>query len=78
MEYNNINLNAVFVEDPEGGYSAYIEEIQGVNAQGETLDEARENLKDALNRVLEANKALARKQHDPNKKSITEIIRFSA
>ena len=46
-------LTAVFVEEPEGGYSAYIEELQGINTQGETMDEARENLKDALSLFME-------------------------
>lgn len=59
MEYKNLSLTAVFLEDPDGGYSACIEEIPGVNTQGETLEEARENLKDALSMILEANKELA-------------------
>lgn len=28
MEYNDLSLTAVFVEEPKGGYSAYIEEIK--------------------------------------------------
>lgn len=43
-----LNLTAVFEEAEEGGYIAYIEEIPGVNTQGETLDEARINLQEAL------------------------------
>jgi predicted RNase H-like HicB family nuclease len=34
-------------------YIAWVEEIPGVNTQGLTLTEARENLKDALALVLE-------------------------
>ncbi len=34
-------------------YSAWIEEIPGVNTQGKTLREAKENLKEALILVLE-------------------------
>lgn len=37
---------------------AWIEEIPGVNTQGHTLKEAKENLKEALQMVLEANRAL--------------------
>jgi predicted RNase H-like HicB family nuclease len=48
-----INLTAVFEEAEEGGYIAYIEEIPGVNTQGETLDEAKENLADALEMVTQ-------------------------
>ena len=38
---------------------AWVEEIPGVNTQGRTLKEAKENLKEALGLVLEANRALA-------------------
>ena len=41
------------------GYVAFIEELPGANTQGETLDEARENLNEAVTLVLEANRALA-------------------
>jgi len=78
MEYKNLSLTAVFVEEPEGGYSAFIEEIPGVNTQGETIDEARENLKDALAMILEANKALAEKNLLPGKKSVKEKMNLTA
>ena len=59
MYLNNLSFTAVFVEDPQGGYSAYVEEIPGANSQGETLEEAKENLKEALQMVLETNKILS-------------------
>ena len=37
-------------------YLGWIEEIPGVNTQGKTLKETRENLKDALQLILETNK----------------------
>ena len=43
-------------------YVANIEEIPGVNTQGRTLAEARQNLKEALTLVIEANRELAAKQ----------------
>jgi predicted RNase H-like HicB family nuclease len=55
MVVDNLSFTAVFVEVPEGGYSAFVEEIPGANTQGETLEEARENLKEALQLVLESN-----------------------
>ena len=39
-------------------WAAYVEEVPGVNTQGKTLDEARENLQEALTMVLEANRDL--------------------
>ena len=53
----DLTLTAVFEEVPAadgGGYCAYIEELPGANTQGATLDEARENLKDAIREVLAA------------------------
>ena len=57
-----MNLTAVFISAPEGGYTAFIEEIPGAISEGETVDEARENLADALRMVLDCNRELARKE----------------
>lgn len=43
-------------------YLGWIEEIPGVNTQGKTLREAKENLKEALLLILETNKILSRKE----------------
>ena len=51
-------MTAVFREFPEG-YAAFVEELPGANSQGATLDEARENLKEAVEMVLQANRELA-------------------
>ena len=40
-------------------YSAWIEEIPGVNTQGKTRAEAKENLKEALLLILETNRLLS-------------------
>jgi predicted RNase H-like HicB family nuclease len=53
-----MKLTAVYMKVPEG-YAAFIEELPGANTQGATLDEARENLHEAIALVLEANRALA-------------------
>ena len=53
-----IKLTAVFRKFPEG-YVAFVEELPGANRQGATLEEARANLKEAVEMVLEANRELA-------------------
>jgi predicted RNase H-like HicB family nuclease len=55
-----MHLTAVYVEVPEG-YVAFVEELPGANTQGATLEEARENLQEAVAMVLEANRELAEK-----------------
>jgi predicted RNase H-like HicB family nuclease len=51
-------LTAVFQKVPEG-YIGFIEELPGANTQGATLEEARANLQEAIELVLEANRTLA-------------------
>lgn len=53
-----MQLTAVFKRFPEG-YAAFVEELPGANSQGETIDEARRNLVEAVRLVLEANRQLA-------------------
>ena len=77
MYLNNLSFTAVFVEDPQGGYSAYVEEIPGANSQGETLEEAKENLKEALQMILETNKILSQKNILKGTKSHRETLHFS-
>lgn len=56
-------------------WAAYVEEVPGVNTQGATLDEARENLRDALALVLETNRELARQ--DESGDCIRENLAFT-
>ena len=56
-----MRLTAVFKEVPEG-YIAFIEELPGANTQGAMLDEARDNLREAVTPVLEANRALVEEE----------------
>ena len=43
-------------------FSAWVEEIPGVNTQGRTLKEAKKNLKEALSLVIEVNRAMSKKE----------------
>lgn len=58
-------FTAVFQRSGEW-WAAYVEEMPGVNTQGATLEEARENLREALTMVLEANRELARREAPPD------------
>lgn len=53
-----MEFTVVFEKVPEG-YIAFVEELPGANTQGATLDEARANVREAIELVLEANRALA-------------------
>ncbi len=55
------SLTAVYRKSPHG-YIAYVEELPGANTQGKTLAEAKANLIEAVQLVLEANRILAEEE----------------
>jgi len=53
-----MQFTAIFREFPDG-FAAFVEELPGANTQGKTLAEARSNLMEAVELVLETNRELA-------------------
>lgn len=53
-----IAFTAIYEPQPDGWIAASIAEVPGVLTQGRTMEEARENLADALSQILEANREL--------------------
>ncbi|RLT53920.1 MAG: type II toxin-antitoxin system HicB family antitoxin [Chloroflexi bacterium] len=64
-----MQLTAVFEKVGEW-WLGYVEEITGANTQGKTMDEARENLREAAQLIIEANRELLSEQTEGH-----EIIR---
>jgi predicted RNase H-like HicB family nuclease len=56
-----VTFTAVFQRDGEW-WMGYVEELPGANTQGATLDEARDNLKEAVRLLLETNRDFARRE----------------
>ncbi|MGH7900120.1 MAG: type II toxin-antitoxin system HicB family antitoxin [Thermodesulfobacteriota bacterium] len=54
-------FTAVFEKEGEW-WIGYVEELPGANTQGKTLEETRENLKEAIRLIIEANRDLAREE----------------
>ena len=54
-----LQFTAVYQKVPEG-FIGFVEELPGANTQGETLDETRRNLHEAVALILEANRESAR------------------
>ena len=46
-------LTAIIEKAPEGGFWAICPEVQGANGQGETVEEAKQNLKEAISLILD-------------------------
>jgi predicted RNase H-like HicB family nuclease len=64
------------IQKVEEGYIGFVEEIPGANTQGETIEEVRENLKEAIQLILEANKTFLGGIIDKN--AIREIINLAS
>ncbi len=64
-----MQLTAVF-EIVGEWWLGYVEEMPGANTQGKTMDEARENLREAVQLIIEANRELLSEQTEGH-----EIIR---
>lgn len=73
----NLRLTAVFEEAEEGGYIAFFEELPGVNSQGETLLEAKTNLLDALDLVMDTQRMLS-EENIGKKNVIKESLVFAS
>jgi predicted RNase H-like HicB family nuclease len=69
-------LTAVFQKVAEG-YIGFVEELPGANTQAATLDQARANLAEAVQLVLEANRVLA-EESISGKDVIREPLRLPA
>jgi len=70
----NVQLTAVFQQVPEG-YIAFVEELPGANTQGNTLEEARANLAEAVELVLETNRALAEEELEVDERLARKICK---
>ena len=46
-------FTAIIEEAPEGGFWAICPEIPGANGQGESIEEAKESLREAIELILE-------------------------
>jgi predicted RNase H-like HicB family nuclease len=60
-----MKLTAVFEPAKEGGYTCFVEEFPAAISQGETLEEAKANLADALKLALQCQRELAEKGLSP-------------
>ena len=64
-EQHKLKLTAVFEPATEGGFTCHFEELPEIFSEGETMDEARANLWDALEQVMTYHREEARKSAVP-------------
>lgn len=49
-----LQYNVLFTLEKEGGYSVSVPDLPGCHSQGETFEEAQENIKEAIELYLES------------------------
>ena len=69
-----LTLTAIFEEADEGGYIGYVAELPGANTQGETLEEVRENLSEAIELILTSNREEFEKSFTSTRKVTRETL----
>jgi len=68
-------FTAVF-EHVDNWWIGYVEELSGANTQGKTIEEARENLIEAVQLIIETNREIARRE-TVGKNVIREELRIA-
>ena len=66
-------FTAVFEKDDEW-WIGCVEELPGANTQGAALEEARENLREAVRLILEANRDLAQREAEGKVQIREELV----
>lgn len=73
-----LKLTAIYEKAEEGGYIGYVAELPGANTQGETMEETRENLKEAVELLLECYREQANKRAAENCETSIEELTLKA
>ncbi len=53
MKQKVLEYNAIFQKESEGGFSVWVPSLPGCASQGETFEEATDNIKEAITLYLE-------------------------
>jgi len=53
MEKKILEYNAIFQKEAEGGFSVWVPALPGCASQGETFEEAMDNIKEAIGLYLD-------------------------
>jgi len=57
MLKKSLSFQVIYQEDPDGGFVATVAGLPGCHTQGETVEETKENIKEAIDVYLECLKA---------------------
>ena len=69
-----LTLTTIFEEAEERGFIGYVAELPGANTQGETLEEVRQNLNEAIELILNSNREEFEKRFSSSGKVTRETL----
>ncbi len=72
-----LQYNAVFQEEKEGGFSVWVPALPGCCSQGETFEEAVENIKEAIGLYLETRPEILKFGDEMKEKQFLVPIKIS-
>ena len=78
MKKKILNYNVIFQKEPEGGYSAWVPALPGCTSQGDTFEEALENIKEAISLYLEDQEAEQNETDTRNQFMVPVSVSFYA
>jgi predicted RNase H-like HicB family nuclease len=70
-----INTYTAILQKTRGGYTSWIEEMPNVISEGKTKAEAEDNLRDALELMLETNRIMAHKDASGDFERVPLLVR---
>ena len=70
-----LELTAIIEKSDDGWYVGQVEELPGAISQGRTIDDLMENLKDAIDLLIESQKAMIKKEY-AGKKFIKRKLQY--
>lgn len=72
-----LQYNAVFQEEREGGFSVWVPALPGCSSQGETFEEAVENIREAISLYLESEPEVVAYGDETNEKQFLVPVKVS-
>lgn len=72
-----LQFNAVFQEEKEGGFSVWVPALPGCTSQGETFEEAVENIREAIALYIESEPAVVAYGDETNEKQFLVPVKIS-
>lgn len=74
----HLDLTALFEPAPEGGFVARFAEMPEVFSEAETVEEARANLLDALQLIMDYHREQMEREENPSGNTIRQTLHLTA